>query len=400
VDARALDLDGRVVAARARSFVRGSPDPMEDQEGHGTHVAGIIGAITDNGEGGSGVAAARILPVKIADRTGEASTSSLVRGLRYAVARGARVVNVSFGGAGYSPLEQEAVEDAVRAGVLVVAAAGNSGRAGSPPEYPGAYRHVLAVAAVDGRGAVLPASTRGPQVALAAPGQAILSTAPPGFPGPAPGAAVRTGTSMATGVAAGAAARLLAERPGLRPAQVRALLTSTARDVGPRGRDDATGAGVLDLAAALHAPEPEDDGPEPNDDPLLAGRTRPLLPAGPGGMAPAVATAFTAGSVDAGSDPRDGFRVVLGLGDRLVARLTGPAETDLDLALWRPGTPGRRPNAAFARQWLAAVSFGPGSQETLVYTAPLPGVYTLEVQTGRTGAGRYAVEVERGPATR
>ena len=162
VDARAPDLAGVVVAGGGRSFVPGSPDPLLDREGHGTHVAGILGAVTGNGIGGAGVGAVRLLPVKIADRTGTATTSSLVSGLHYAVSRRARVINVSFGGAGFSPVEQEAVDEAVHAGALVVAAAGNTGSDGSVRQYPGAYRHVLAVGAVGPDDMPLAGSTRGP----------------------------------------------------------------------------------------------------------------------------------------------------------------------------------------------------------------------------------------------
>jgi Subtilase family len=384
VDARAPDLAGVVVTGGARSFVPGSPDALLDREGHGTHVAGILGAVTDNGIGGAGVAAVRLLPIKIADRTGTATTSSLVRGLHYAVSRGARVINVSFGGSGYSPLEQEAIDEAVRAGALVVAAAGNTGGDGSARQYPGAYRHVLAVGAVGPDEQPLPGSTRGPQVAISAPGADILSTAPgDGAERYLP----RTGTSMATAMVSGAAARLLAGRPWLRADQVRTILTETARDVAPPGWDPATGAGILDLAAALAAPEAAPDGAEPDDDPVQAAATRPLLRAG-------AASGHAGGRATAWSDPRDDYRVTLAAGDRLKAALSGPPDADFDLVLWRPRTPGFRPGAAFARQWLAAGSVGPGTSETLRFTAPVGGVYSLEVRVVR-GDGPYRLAADR-----
>ena len=97
-----------------------------DPTGHGTHVAGIVAATTGNGVGGAGVARARILPVTIADASGRATTSSLVRGIRYATARGARIMNISFGGEGFSQIEQDAIDGAVRRGVLVVVPVGNT----------------------------------------------------------------------------------------------------------------------------------------------------------------------------------------------------------------------------------------------------------------------------------
>ena len=232
VDAGAPDLAG-AIAPGGRSFLPGRRDAGVDPDGHGTHVAGIIAALSGNGIGGSGVAAARILPVVIADGGGNTTTTSLVRGVRYAAARGARVINISFGGRGSSRAEQDAIDSAVRQGALVVAAAGNSGAAGGA-EYPGAYRHVLAVAALGRSGRPIAISARGPQVALAAPGQDLLSTAPRAAAGPGgAGLVARTGTSMAAAVVSGAAARLLARRPGLSAQRVWAILEETARDVPP-----------------------------------------------------------------------------------------------------------------------------------------------------------------------
>lgn len=391
VDATAPDLAGVVMTGAARSFVPASPDPTSDPEGHGTHVAGIIAAAYGNGVGGSGVAAARILPVTIADADGRTTTTALVRGLRYASAMGARVINISFGGRGYSQPEQDAIDLAVRRGALVVAAAGNTGGRPGPPEYPGAYRGVLAVGALSASGRPLPLSARGPQVALAAPGENILSTAARGAGGVAPAALVpRTGTSMAAAIVAGAAARVIARRPSLSAQRVRAVLESTARDVPPSGPDVATGAGALDLAAALRAPVPPPEDPEPNDDPALAARTPPLL-AGAG-----AATGTVRGRTGSWSDPRDGFRVVLRPGDTLTARLSGPAGSDLDLVLWLPGAPGGRRTATYARTWLAAASLGPTSSETITTTVAIGGVYTLEVQ-GAGGAVRYTLTARRDP---
>jgi subtilisin family serine protease len=391
VDPASPDLAGAVLSGAGRSFVPESPDPSSDPEGHGTHVAGIIAATSGNGVGGAGVAAARVLPITIADADGNTTTSALVRGLRYASARGARVINISFGGRGASRPEQEAIDAAVRRGALVVAAAGNSGGQGGF-DYPGAYRQVLAVGALGATGRPLAVSARGPQVALSAPGERVLSTAPRGVAGAGAGALVaRTGTSMAAAVVAGAAARILAERPGLSAQQVRALLEETARDVAPAGPDAATGAGALDLAAALAAPEPPREDPEPNDDTALAAGTAPLL----GGTGAAGRT--IRGRTGSWSDPRDGFRVSLRAGDTLTAGLLGPAGADLDLALWRPGAPGGRRGSAFGRTWLAAASLGPTASEQIVTVVPATGVYTLEVQGVRT-ASRYALTARRAPS--
>ena len=158
----------------------------------------------------------------------------------------------------------------------------------------------------------------------------------------------------------------------------------------PPGPTRRTGAGALDLAAALAAPPPPPEDPEPNDDTRLAARTPPLL----SGRGPSAVT--VAGAVGSHADPRDGFRVVLRAGQTLTAELAGPAGVDLDLALWRPGTPARRRDPAFARAWLSAASLGPSSDERLTLTAPAGGVYTLEVQ-GADGTARYTLTARRGP---
>ncbi len=406
VDPSHPDLAGVVMTEAGRSFVPTSPDPTSDPEGHGTHVAGIIAATSGNGVGGSGIANARILPVTIADAQGRTTTTALVRGLRYASARGARVINISFGGRGFSQLEQDAIDQATRRGALVVAAIGNSGGRGGGPDYPGAYRQVLAVAALGADGRAIGISERGPQVALAAPGSDIASTAARGSRGgPARGLTERTGTSMAAAVVTGVAARVIAKRPGLGAQQVRTLLEQTAQDVPPSGLDTATGAGAVDLAAALAARPPAPSDPEPNDDFGLALATTPLLRAG----GPASAT--RAGRTGSWADPRDIHRVALTAGEQVTITLepAAGAEGDLDLALWRPGTPPGARGGEAARSWLVAASLGPRASERITAVAPTTGVHLIEVRGvrgGESGSGRgaiaYTLTVNRGvtPAAR
>ncbi len=401
VDRTAPDLAGVVVTQGGRSFVPGSPDPFRDPEGHGTHVAGIIAATSGNGVGGSGVADARILPVTIADADGRTSTSALVRGVRYAAARGARVINISFGGRGFSALEQRAIDDATRQGALVVAAVGNSGGRSGGPDYPGAYRQVLAVGALGADGRALGISERGDQVAIAAPGQDVASTPPRSLPGvAAQGLVTRTGTSMAAAIVTGAAARLMARRPGLSAQQVRVILEDSARDVPSSGVDSATGAGALDLAAALAARPPVPGDTEPNDDIDIAAGTRPLL------TATGRDSAVRRGRTGSWSDPADVFRVALRGGEPVTVTLAAqgaPRGGDLDLLLWRPGTPSGRRGPAVARTWLVAASLGPRADERISVVAPVTGMYSLEVRGIRGGesrAGRgalpYRLDVDRG----
>ncbi len=379
-DGRSADLRGAIRVDLARSFVDDAP--LVDRSGHGTHVAGIIAATTGNGLGVAGVANARLMIVKIADAQGRASTSTVVRGIRAAVASGAKIINLSFGGSGFSQLEQNAILDARRAGVLVIAAAGNSGQGGNRREFPGAYRHVLTVAGVGGDGRAISESTRGPQVALAAPGKRILSTAPNGR------LARRTGTSMATAIVSGAAARLLSRRPTLDVSQLRSILLSSADDIGPPGRDDDTGWGGLDLAAALATPPPAKDSAEPNDDAGQAKRWPALLPG------PAAGETSIDATVEEYVDAKDDYRIAVAVGDTLQIDVTGNGQSDLDLVIWRPGAPAFVPGGGYARDWLAATALGPGTSETLRYTATRAGVHSIEVQAA-SGRGPYRLTVRR-----
>lgn len=381
VDPTAQGLSRAVERSLARSFVPSSPRATEDTEGHGTHVAGIIASVAA-GRSRPGV---RILPITIADAEGTTTSGALVRGVRYAVARRAKIINISFGGRGFSPAEQNAINAAVRAGALVVVAVGNNGESGGPVEYPGAYRQVLAVGALNRAGRALSTSARGRQVALAAPGEDIARAAGRSAGG---GVRERSGTSMAAAVVSGAAARIWARRPGLTAQQVRAVLENTATDVPPRGPDVATGVGAIDLRRALAARKPPKDDPEPNDDPALAARTPPLLAE----SGPSART--VRGRTGSWADPRDGFRVWLRTGETITARLRGPAAADLDLALWQPGTPGGERTAAFGRRWIAAASLGPDSNEMIRFRATRTGAYTLEVQGGRAPAA-YTLRAAR-----
>jgi subtilisin family serine protease len=133
-----------------------------------------------------------------------------------------------------------------RKGIVLVAAAGNAGP-DSAPLYPAADPNVIAVSATDVDDRLLDVSNRGRQIALAAPGVDVLL--------PAPGARyqIATGTSFAAAHVAGIAALMIAKNPQLAPEQVRHILAATARDLGPKGRDDLYGAGLADALKAVTA---------------------------------------------------------------------------------------------------------------------------------------------------
>ncbi|MBC8079323.1 MAG: peptidase S8 [Gorillibacterium sp.] len=158
------------------NFVSNNKDTNDDN-GHGTHVAGIAAAITNNRIGVAGTAPRnRILPVKAFDNNGMATTHNIVQGILYAADQGARVINMSFGAGAYSSVEADACAYALKKGCVLVAAAGNSGS--SKRFYPAGYSGVISVAATDVNNNKASFSNYGKWVTVAAPGVNILSTYP------------------------------------------------------------------------------------------------------------------------------------------------------------------------------------------------------------------------------
>ena len=215
-----------------------------DASGHGTHVAGIIAAVANNGIGGSGVAPnAKILPIQVLDQAGQGDARDVAAGVRFAADNGARVINLSLGGATESSSLTQAITYANDKGVLVVAAAGNGGAA-DKPKWPASLDLTLAVTAVDQANNATSFDQRGDYIDLSAPGANIVSTAKGDY-------VTLSGTSMAAGFVAGAAALLFAAEPRVTNAQVRDILLRTATDIGEPGRDVTFGAGLIKLVAAL-----------------------------------------------------------------------------------------------------------------------------------------------------
>ncbi len=413
VDGTHPELQGRITAAK--SFVRGSA--LVDTQGHGTFVAGLIAAKTNDGVGIAGLApAAELLIAKVVAPDLAIPIEAEAKAIRWAVENGARVINMSFGGLRdplnpeqdtYSKLEADAVSYAVKKGVLVVAAVGNSDQSPSQPwpyaSWPAALPHVLGVSALSRSGASPGYSNRDPEFNdLAAPGEEILSTFPLPLTAERPGCAdqgysscgsddyvMAEGTSFATPQVTAAAAMLIATTPALRPDQVIELLQRSAVDAVPDngcsrcsvGRDRFTGEGRLDQKGALDllaVGPPRRDRYEPND----------------GGGLDSYQLYGVKRRIDATldywNDRRDVYRVYLRRGQRVV--VSGGRTTPLrpSLRLWRPGTKDVG-TTSDATRLLAARSAG----ATLGYRATSAGWYLLDVRLTRPGEGRYLLVVSK-----
>ncbi len=222
-------------------FVNGDSDPQDDN-GHGTHVAGIAAAASNNGLGMAGVSwGARILPVKVLNAFNSGTYANVAAGIVWAADQGAQVINLSLGGSSPSVTLENAVNYAASKGVALVAAAGNTGGA---VLYPARYPAVIAVANTNAANLRVPSSAFGPEIDLAAPGAGIYSLAIGG------GYTTLGGTSMSTPHVSGALALLLS-LPGVGTGQARACLEASALDVELPGWDVLTGYGLIQLDAAL-----------------------------------------------------------------------------------------------------------------------------------------------------
>jgi thermitase len=222
-------------------FVNGDTIPQDDN-GHGTHVAGIAAAASNNGLGMVGVSwGARILPVKVLNAFNSGTYANVAAGIVWAANQGAQVINLSLGGPNSSQTLQEAIEYAASRGVALTAAAGNTGGA---ILYPARYPAVIAVANTNAANQRVPSSAFGPEIDLAAPGAGIYSLAIGG------GYTTLGGTSMSTPHVSGALALLLS-LPGVSTGQARAYLEASALDIDAPGWDVFTGYGLIQIDAAL-----------------------------------------------------------------------------------------------------------------------------------------------------
>lgn len=242
--------------------------PPEDDNGHGTSVAGVIAGEGNNKLGIAGILwRAKIMPVKALDENGYGDEERLGEAITYAVDHGARVLVLSVGLYRYSPYLKDIAAYAESKGALLVAASGNDGEllgAKAEVKYPAAFPTVMAVAGSNASGNPEPRSNAGSEIDLAAP-WTVYTTALGG------GYHQEQGTSMAAPQVAAAAALVWAVHPEFKPYQVRALLRQTAKDIGNPGVDHASGYGLLQIDKAVTA-SLDLDRYEPNDSQAQAKR--------------------------------------------------------------------------------------------------------------------------------
>lgn len=234
---------------------------VEDDNGHGTMVAGILAAQGNNGIGVSGVLwSAKILPIKVLDHKGEADIDILIKGIRTAVDRKAKIAVMSVSNLTPSKGLEDAVRYAESKGVILVAAAGNES---SRVAYPAAYPTVIAVGAVNEKNTPIYQSNNGNEIDIMAPGWGIYTTRMGGKYGS------MKGTSASAPQVAAAAAMILAKNPYYSPMDVRQILYYTAVNIGTKGWDTKTGYGLLNVDSAVRTSTPA-DFLEPNNTKSLA----------------------------------------------------------------------------------------------------------------------------------
>ncbi|KPB03395.1 S8 family peptidase [Bacillus sp. CHD6a] len=227
------------------SFVSGEPDALTDGNGHGTHVAGTIAALNNN-VGVLGVSYdVNLYAVKVLGADGSGTLAGIAQGIEWAIDNDMDVINMSLGGSTGSTTLKQASDNAYNSGIVVVAAAGNSGSflgLVNTIGYPAKYDSVIAVGAVDSNNNRASFSSVGNQLEVMAPGVSINSTLPGNKYGEL------NGTSMASPHVAGAAALLLAQNPNLTNVEVRERLRDTATNLGSSFN---YGYGVINVEAAL-----------------------------------------------------------------------------------------------------------------------------------------------------
>ena len=244
IDTSHPELAGRI----ASSF-----DALGSKEGPHLHGTSVASTIVAHGRLMGAAPSSRLLAIRAfgaqdnaaQDSSADSTSFVVIKSLDYAVANRAQIINMSFAGPKDKAIERSLAAAAAK-GIVLIAAAGNAGIK-SPPLFPAADRNVIAVSATDQSDRLFSASNRGKYVAISAPGVDILSAAPDGK------YQILSGTSLSAAYVSGVAALMISRSPDIASSEVRATLLSTARDLGPPGRDDQFGAGQVDALSAVSA---------------------------------------------------------------------------------------------------------------------------------------------------
>lgn len=255
------DLAGKIVLQRDVYYGNNNPNPPGTGDpgdwSHGTHVAGLIGAASNNGIGIASIGYnVSIIAVKASNNTQPRSISAGYQGVQWAANNGADVINMSWGGPGFSQTNQNLMNTVANMGIVLIAAAGNDNV--SAPHYPSAYNNVLSIASIDWNDVKSSFSNYSTTVDLSSPG---------GIGSPGPSGVLSTtyssgqfgnydayiGTSMASPVAAGVAALILSVNPDLTPAQVESIMKTTSADISTQNPTyiGLLGSGRIDAYAAV-----------------------------------------------------------------------------------------------------------------------------------------------------
>jgi pimeloyl-ACP methyl ester carboxylesterase len=245
VDYTLADLAGIVRQDLGIDLVNDDLDPMDDND-HGTHVSGVIAARSDNGYSMAGIHPnSRILPIKVLNEEGRGYGSDIALGIKYAVDKGAKVINLSLGTNSFDQTIEEMLKYAAQKNVTVVAAAGNDGE--NRLSYPASSEYVISVGATNNTDGLASFSNYGEGLDMVAPGEKIASLVING------NVQYANGTSMATPHVAAVAGLLYSKKPSITRAQVVDALRKSSKDLGDQGYDTKYGWGRIDAYRAFQS---------------------------------------------------------------------------------------------------------------------------------------------------
>ncbi|ARF14955.1 S8 family peptidase [Sporosarcina ureae] len=248
IDLQHEDLQGRIQPGGYNFYADNSN--VQDVNGHGTAVAGVVAAKAGNDLGIVGIAGTyetKILPLKISHLNGLSKVSDSIKAIDYAIQKQVDVINMSYGSSMSSQMEEKAIQRAVESGITVVSSAGNDATKGNSIMFPASYPSVISVGATERDNQRASFSNYNSHVSLVAPGAAIYTTTL------ANSYKSVSGTSFSGPMVAGAATLVKSLKPEATPAEIRQLLEMTATDLGAPGKDIHFGAGVVNLEKLSHA---------------------------------------------------------------------------------------------------------------------------------------------------